>query len=194
MASIFNEHYPISLDNAGKKYSFIPKFDFKRKRIGCQPFPLLHRLLLLYRIYIGVAGFYRIDSWDSRKDLGDLEMKPDKDFNLIVGLRIREIREAFGMTRDGFSEKCDISASFLTDVENGKKAVSSRTLFKICTATNMSADYFIRGHQNGFESDMVIELINRMPKHAKDGAIRILREYAGVVQDFIKQSDSINKP
>lgn len=114
-------------------------------------------------------------------------MKPDKDFNLIVGLRIREIREAFDMTREEFSEKCDISASFLTDVENGKKAISSKTLFKICTSTDVSADYFIRGHKNGFEADMLMELIARMPKHARDGAVRILREYAGVVLDFTRQ-------
>lgn len=116
-------------------------------------------------------------------------MKPYKEFNLIVGLRIREIRETFNMTRDEFSEKCDISASFLADVENGKKSISSRTLFKISSATNVSADYFIHGHKNGFEPDMLMELVNRMPKHAKAGAIRILREYAGVVQGFARQSN-----
>ena len=48
-------------------------------------------------------------------------MEPDKDYNLLVGLRIREIREAFQMTRAEFSEKCDISESFLAAVESGKK-------------------------------------------------------------------------
>lgn len=48
-------------------------------------------------------------------------MEPDKDYNLLVGLRIREIREAFQMTRAEFSEKCDISESFLAAVESGKR-------------------------------------------------------------------------
>lgn len=121
-------------------------------------------------------------------------MKPYKEFNLIVGLRIREIREVLNMTREEFSEKCDISASFLADVENGKKSISSKTLFKISTSTDVSADYFIRGHKNGFEADMLMEMINGMPKPARDGAVRILREYAGVVRNFTRQRDDIKKP
>lgn len=41
-----------------------------------------------------------------------------KNYNLTVGLRIREIREAHNMTRAEFSEKCNISDSFLAAVEN----------------------------------------------------------------------------
>lgn len=104
-------------------------------------------------------------------------MEPDKDFNLTVGLRIREIREACHMTRAQFSEKCNLSDSFLTDVESGRKGISLKTLYKICTTMKVSADYFICGHGNGFESDMVIEMLNSMDKHSKDTAIRILREY-----------------
>ena len=35
-------------------------------------------------------------------------MDISKDFNLTVGLRIREIREAMQMTRERFSELCGI--------------------------------------------------------------------------------------
>lgn len=108
-------------------------------------------------------------------------MEPDKDFNLTVGLRIREIREAFQMTRAEFSEKCDISESFLTAVESGKKSITSKTLYKICTTTNISADYFIRGNKNGFEMDALVELLNSMDKFPQESALRILREYVTVV-------------
>ena len=85
------------------------------------------------------------------------------------------------MTRAEFSEKCDISDSFLAAVENGKKSITSKTLYKICTSLDISADYFIRGNQHGFESDMIIELVNSMDKYPKEAALRILREYVGVV-------------
>ena len=39
-------------------------------------------------------------------------MELKNDYNLTVGLRIREIREALRMTREQFSEICDISDSF----------------------------------------------------------------------------------
>lgn len=109
-------------------------------------------------------------------------MEPDKDYNLTVGLRIREVREALQMTRAEFSEKCDISESFLAAVESGKKAVTSKTLYKICTAMDVSADYFIRGNHYGFETDALLELINSMDKLPRESAIRILKEYTNVVR------------
>lgn len=108
-------------------------------------------------------------------------MQLDKDFNLIVGLRIREVRESFHMTQAQFSEKCDISESFLAAVEGGKKSITSKTLYKICSSTNISADYFIRGKGNGFETDAIVELLNSIDKRSREGALRILREYTDVV-------------
>lgn len=113
-------------------------------------------------------------------------MKLDKDFNLIVGLRIREVREMLHMTREEFSEKCDISASFLSAVENGKKAITSRTLYKICNSVNISADYLIRGKEEGFETDMILEMLNSMDEPAKKHAVKILRAYIDAVLDIKK--------
>ena len=118
-------------------------------------------------------------------------MQLDKDFNLIVGLRIREVRESFHMTQAQFSEKCDISESFLAAVEGGKKSITSKTLYKICNSTNVSADYFIRGKGNGFETDTVLELISSMDKRPREGALRILREDADVIYKL--QQNKSNK-
>ncbi len=101
----------------------------------------------------------------------------DKDFNLVVGLRIREVRETLNMTREQFSEMCGISDSFLAAVEGGKKSITSKTLYKICDATNVSADYFIRGKKSGFAADTMIELISSLEEPYRSSAIRILREY-----------------
>lgn len=119
-------------------------------------------------------------------------MQPDKDFNLTVGIRIREVREAFHMTQAEFSEKCDISESFLVAVEGGKKSITSKTLYKICTSTNVSADYFIRGNGNGFETDIVIELLSSIDKRPREAAVRILREYVDMVHRL--QQDNVKSP
>lgn len=95
------------------------------------------------------------------------------------------------MTRAEFSEKCNISDSFLAAVESGKKSITSKTLYKICTAMNISADYFIRGKKTGFESDMMIEVINSMDKYPKEAILRILREYIGVVH-HLKNTSNYN--
>ncbi len=116
-------------------------------------------------------------------------MEPEKDYNLIVGLRIREIREAFHMTRAEFSEKCDLSESFLTAVESGRKGVTSKTLFKICSTTNVSADYFIRGKDQGFETDTLLELLDSMDKHSRESAVRILQEYTYAIMRLKEQKE-----
>lgn len=113
-------------------------------------------------------------------------MDPNKDYNLTVGLRIREVREFLQMTREEFSEKCNISSSFLTAVENGQKAITSKTLYKICTTFNISADYIIRGHKDRFETDMILEMLHSLDKNSQEHAIRILREFIKAVQALKK--------
>lgn len=108
-------------------------------------------------------------------------MEPNKDFNLTVGLRIREIRETYQMTQAEFSEKCGLSESFLAAVEGGRKGITAKTLYKICTTMNVSADYFIRGRDNGFETDTLVELLASMDKRSRESALRILREFTDVV-------------
>lgn len=117
-------------------------------------------------------------------------MELDKHYNLTVGLRIREVRELLNMTREQFSEICDISSSFLSAVESGKKSVTSRTLYKICTSVNISADYIIRGNQQGFESDMVVEMLRTMDDQSKAHAVRILREYVEAITALQKKTDT----
>lgn len=120
-------------------------------------------------------------------------MELDKDFNLTIGLRIREIREAYRMTLAEFSERCDLSESFLTAVEGGRKGITSKTLFKICTTMNVSADYIVLGKGNGFEADAVIEILNTLDKRSKEGAVRILREYADSIYRLQRQIDKEHK-
>ena len=109
-------------------------------------------------------------------------MEPTKDFNLEVGLRIREIRESLGLTRELFSVRCDISESFLTAVESGKKSITSKTLYKICTGANISADYIIFGKKQGYEMDTLLELFNGLDEKYLPYAVKILSAYVEAVR------------
>lgn len=103
-------------------------------------------------------------------------MTLNKDYNLIVGLRIREVRESMHLSREKFSEKCDISASFLADVERGKKSLTAKTIYKICNAYNISADYIILGHKKGFDKDLGIEILNSFSNDQLEHITTILHE------------------
>lgn len=107
-------------------------------------------------------------------------MTLDKDYNLMVGLRIREVREALHWSREKFSEACDISPSFLADIERGQKSLTAKTLFKICTACDISADYIILGHKKGFNKDAGIEALNSFNGEQLEHVINILYEIKAI--------------
>ncbi len=100
----------------------------------------------------------------------------DKDYNLIVGLRIREIRETMHLSREKFSEKCDISPSFLSDIERGKKSLTAKTIYKICSACGISADYIILGHEEGFDKAVGIEVLHSFNAEQLEHIVNILLE------------------
>ncbi len=104
----------------------------------------------------------------------------DKDYNLIVGLRIREIRETMHLSREKFSEKCDISPSFLSDIERGKKSLTAKTIYKICTACGITADYIILGHKEGFDKDVGIEILHSFDAGQLEHIINILLEIKNI--------------
>lgn len=103
-------------------------------------------------------------------------MEIDKDYNLQVGLRIREIRETMQISRECFSEKCDISPSFLAAVERGEKSITAKTLFKICTNCHVSADYIIKGHEMGYSKDIFLELMNSFSDQQIEHIAKIIIE------------------
>ena len=62
-----------------------------------------------------------------------------------TGDRIREIREARGMTQDGLADSAKISKSFLSEVENNRRNISSGNLLRIANVLGASVDYLLRG-------------------------------------------------
>ncbi|MEE1032333.1 MAG: helix-turn-helix transcriptional regulator [Ruminococcus sp.] len=97
------------------------------------------------------------------------------------------MREVLNMTREEFSEKCNISSSFLAAVESGKKAVTSKTLYKICTFADISADYIIRGNNENFETDMILEMMRSLDPKSREYGIRILRNYVESISSLKKE-------
>lgn len=92
----------------------------------------------------------------------------EHEFNLMVGLRIREARETANFTREQFCEYCDLSPSFLADVERGKKGISASSLRRICEFTNLSSDYILFGHDKGFDTDILIEMVKSVEDPYKE--------------------------
>ena len=55
--------------------------------------------------------------------------------DINTGERLRGIRESMKMNREEFSEKIDITDSFLGQIERGERALSVKTLRKVVKYT-----------------------------------------------------------
>ncbi|GJM68533.1 hypothetical protein HMSSN036_07490 [Paenibacillus macerans] len=65
---------------------------------------------------------------------------------IVVGSRIKSLREANNYTREAFAEQVGISSKFLYEIEMGKKGFSADTLHKISQALSVSSDYILTGN------------------------------------------------
>ena len=101
----------------------------------------------------------------------------NKDFNILVGMRIRQIRELLSLSREKFSEECGISTSFLADIELGKKGLSAETLYKICTGANISSEFIISGTTAASDTSAITNLLSRLAPQYIDSAVEVLKAF-----------------
>ena len=62
-----------------------------------------------------------------------------------LGERIRLVRKQLRLTQDELCTKVGISKGFLSDVENGKRNISSANLLDIAKALRVSCDFLLLG-------------------------------------------------
>lgn len=87
-----------------------------------------------------------------------------KKLNVAIGGRIRAYRESLGMNRESFSEQVGLSPQFLAEAENGKKGLSAESIYKICSNSELSADYLVMGKLKNDKSKSPIDnVLREMP-------------------------------
>jgi transcriptional regulator with XRE-family HTH domain len=100
-----------------------------------------------------------------------------------LGPRLRERREAMGVSLRQFARDLNVSASFISQLETGKTQPSVATLYAICTALNMTIDDVFDATPSS-EREASIEIASdsssKRPEQAdaqtrSDGQARIVR-------------------
>ena len=103
--------------------------------------------------------------------------------NLEIGVRIRSIRENLYMSRNVFSEKVDISESYLTQLENGSKSLGTTALMSISEYTGYSTDYILYGKDSDNDyAKKIIRIINVLPENH----LRLTYEMIRSIKTFSK--------
>lgn len=60
-----------------------------------------------------------------------------------LGNKIRERRNFLKVTQENLANDINVSTSFISDIENGRRKMSLETMIKISIALKTSLDYFI---------------------------------------------------
>lgn len=81
---------------------------------------------------------------------------------IMIGSRIRTIRESMPMTREQFAELINVSVSFLSQIERGNKLMSIEKLMEISSKTGFSTDYIL------FDDKAKSNYVNRINKMLQD--------------------------
>ena len=111
--------------------------------------------------------------------------------DIDIGERLRGIREGMQMTREEFSEKIDITDSFLGQIERGERSLSVKTLKKVVKYTGVSADYLLFG--NNSQNDTIQKINNILTVNSNNLTSDFIYHIVMCSNDFCKKILDENK-
>ena len=111
--------------------------------------------------------------------------------DIDIGERLRGIREGMQMTREEFSEKIDITDSFLGQIERGEPSLSVKTLKKVVKYTGVSADYLLFG--NNSQNDTIQKINNILTVNSNNLTSDFIYHIVMCSNDFCKKLSDENK-
>ncbi len=79
-----------------------------------------------------------------------------------IGSKLKDVRRLKGMSLRALARQVEVSASFLSQVEQGKCKPSLKTLAKISAALEVKADYFLREEEEPTKEVLEIKLPNHL--------------------------------
>lgn len=110
--------------------------------------------------------------------------------DIDIGERLRSIREGMHMNREEFSEKIDITDSFLGQIERGERALSVKTLKKVVKYTGVSSDYLLFGKD---ANNDVIQKVNNILTVISEITSDFIYNIAMCSSDFCRKLADENK-
>jgi transcriptional regulator with XRE-family HTH domain len=97
-------------------------------------------LFTFWQFFCIISHGYQVDNDDR------LRFDMNKNLFIAVGKRIRQVREALGLTQVDFVKPLKRKSAFLSQIENGtKKNPGVRIFFQISFVYNVSMDYLFHG-------------------------------------------------
>ncbi|MGM9586068.1 MAG: helix-turn-helix domain-containing protein [Candidatus Limivicinus sp.] len=101
----------------------------------------------------------------------------------VIGRRIKQGRIAAGLTQEQTAEAADITAIYLSKIENGRVEPTLNTLGEICAVLNLDIGVVLSGCQpqrSSYENDTVTRFFNACSPQIKPVALKILKELSEI--------------
>ncbi|HET7794745.1 MAG TPA: XRE family transcriptional regulator [Rhizobacter sp.] len=83
------------------------------------------------------------------------ELHADLDINARIARRVRELRQARGLTLEQLSERCGVSRSMISVVERGESSPTASLLDKLCAGLGTSLNALFEAPQPEAASPLV---------------------------------------
>ena len=90
-------------------------------------------------------------------------MREKKEINAEVGRRVRQAREAAGLTQERFAELIGVSPQNISCVERGLAGVSLTVLRRICEILHVSSDALLWGRSAGNDAEILARRLEQLP-------------------------------
>lgn len=102
-----------------------------------------------------------------------------RPYTLGMGLRIRELREARGLTQAELSDMARLSRSQLSEIETESKPANTLRLAAIAKALDVSVEeLFTDGSAEAYRT-LILDLMRSMSPEDRDALLRMARALAG---------------
>ncbi len=106
---------------------------------------------------------------------------------ITIGDHIKKIRESRGLNQETFAANADISVSYLSEIENGRKNPRITILYKICTGNDISADELLFGHEDELD---IIEMIYNNSDKLTIHDIDIITDYLKGLRSILENREN----
>ncbi len=104
-------------------------------------------------------------------------MVKKKAENVQIGLRVKQAREAAGMTQEQLSELLDVTPQYLSGVERGAVGLSVPVLMRLCSILLVSSDYILTGDTEYSDVTSITARLSRLPSEHIHNIEEILNRY-----------------
>ena len=117
-------------------------------------------------------------------------MRERKEINVEVGRRIRQAREAAGLTQERFAELIGVSPQNVSCVERGLAGVSLTVLRRMCQILRVSSDALLLDRPGGGDADALARRLEQLPPEQ----FRVVQEIINHVLELTALADRQNEP